>query len=136
MSISVTLNIDGPRDPHYVLEVAEAFSQAVRVMNHLTRDHAALRYPSEVDGLVCYLSAAAAMTPQLLGQVSRWLAVEQEAGRVRVPAGEHAGNPVRAVAAARTGLDAASVAADAFREVLEVVASVTANLGAAEGNES
>ena len=133
---TVALNIGGPRDPRYVLEVAEAFAECIRVLNHLTRDHAALEYPAEADTLIRYLSRAAAMLPQLLGQVGAWLEQEDAAGRITVPAGEYRGNPLLAVASARLRLDMAVGAAAALRMELDNAAAVTTDLaGVPDGEE-
>ena len=133
---TVALNVDGPRDPRYVLEVAEAFAECVRVANHLTRDHAALEYPAEADTLIRYLSSAAAMLPQLLGQVGSWLEAEHAAGRVRAVAGEYKGRPDAAVSVARLRLDVARGTAAALRQELDNAASVTIDLaGVPDGEE-
>ena len=129
----VILDIDGPRDPLYVLEVAEAFAEASRVLNHLTLSHEALEYPSEVDTLIRYLASAAASHPQLLGQIGGWLEQEQAAGRIRVAGSEN--YPATAVAAARVRLDKAAAIAEELQEALDYAASVTCNLAAAEVRE-
>ena len=54
---SVTLNVSAPPGPDYVLEVAQAFAECVRVMNHATRHHAALEYPHEGDQFLRYLES-------------------------------------------------------------------------------
>lgn len=130
MSITVTLNIDGPRDPQYVLEVAEAAPEAVRTLNHLTFAHSSLQYPSEADRLLHYLSSAVGGYPQLLGQVMAWLEAEQQAGRVRVADGQFVDNPAGAIDMVRAKLDAAREAAEALWSALHAARSVTNNLGA------
>ena len=54
------------------------------------------------------------------------------AERIEVPSGQYRGNPLLAVAAARLGLDAASVAAAGLQEALDAVARVTSDLAARE----
>lgn len=130
MSITVTLNIDGPRDPGYVLEVGEAVPETVRTLNHLTLSHDSLKYPSEADRLLHYLSSAAAGYQQLLGQVMLWLETEQQAGRVRVADGQFVDNPAGAIDMVRAKLDAAREAAEALWSALHAAGSVTNNLGA------
>lgn len=133
MSYNVTLNVDGPRDPQYVLEVAEAAAQCVRVLNHLTRDHAALEYPAEADTLIRYLSSAAARLPQLLVQVGAWLEQEAADGRIRVIRGE---DPVTVVIAAQLRLERAAQIAAELQEALDFAASVTTGLaGVPDGKE-
>jgi len=70
--------------------------------------------------------------PQLLGQIDAWLEAEDAAERIEVPSGQYRGNPLLAVAAARLGLDAASVAAAGLQEALDAVARVTSDLAARE----
>lgn len=130
MSITVVLNIDGPREPGYVLEVAEAVAQAVRVLNHLTRSHDSLRHPHEADALLRYLESAAAGHQQLLGQIAGWWEEEQHAGRIRVADGRFTGDPVAAVAEIRARLRAAGWAAETLRAALGGATSVTHDLGA------
>src|SRR6266852_4170222 len=132
MSMDITLDTDGPRDPRYVLEVAEAFAEAVRVLNHLTLSHEALQYPAELDTLIRSVASGVARLPQLLSQIERWLAVEYAAGRLRVPDGKYAGHPGAAAIAAGLGLETARADAEILQGALDSVASVTADLAAAE----
>ena len=132
MTMIVTINADGPRDPLYVLELAEGLAEIVRALNHLTRDPVALAHPSEVDTLVRYLAEAAGRVPQLLEQVQRRLTGMQTAGEVRAVAGEYEGRPVVAVAAAGVRLGAAITAAGELREALDDVAALTRDLGGDE----
>jgi len=132
---SVSLNIDGPRDPQYVLELAEAFSGCVRVLNHLTRDHGALQYPSEADRLVREVALAVSRLPQLLGQAGAWLEAERAAGRILVPSGTFAGDPDLAVVTARLRLDEAAAYLAEAERALSAAAAVTAGLAAAETGE-
>lgn len=132
MSITVVLNIDGPRDPGYTLEVAEAAAEAVRVLNHLTRSHASLEYPAEVDRLLRYLESAAARHQQLLSQITGWLETEQAAGRIRTADGAFISDPAEAVAEVRSDLSEARMAAEALRAALKHAASVTSDLRAEE----
>ena len=124
----VILDTGAPSDPEYVREVADAFAEAVRVLNHLTRHHEALKYPSEADRLIRVLATAASRLPQLCGQIGAWLAVEQEAGRVRVPSS----SSLHAVTAARMRLEAAAAVASELQEALDSAARVTCDLAAAE----
>ena len=124
---AIILNIDGPRDPLYVLEVAEAYAHSVRVLNHLTRDHEALEYPAEAHRLVGELSCAAERTPQLLRQIGGWLEREQAAGRIGTDDGTwHATK----VTAARVRLDRAAQIAAELHEALAFAASAICHLTA------
>lgn len=132
---SVAINIGGPRDPQYVLELAEAFAEIVRALNHITRDHEALLYPSEADRLIREVSSAASRLPQLLGQVGAWLEQERAAGRIEVPSGEFAGDARLAVVTAGVRLEMASAIAAALQEALDDAARVTCGLAAPETGE-
>ena len=129
---SIALSTAGPRDPQYVLELAEGFAEIVRCLNHITRDHASLEYPAEADRLVREIASGVSRLPQLLGQIDAWLEAEDAAERIEVPSGQYRGNPLLAVVAARLGLDAASVAAARLQEALDAVARVTSDLAARE----
>ena len=132
---SISLNTAGPRDPRYVLEVAKALAECARVLNHLTRDHGALQYPSEADRLIRVIASAASRLPQLLGQVGAWLGAEQDAGRIRVPEGPFRGLPASAVIEARNCMDEAAGLAERLQEALGAAASVTASLAAPDTGE-
>ena len=127
----VILDIDGPRDPLYVAEVADAFAEAVRVLNHLTRDHAALEYPSEADRLIRGISTAASRLPQLLGQVSAWVNAEYAAGRIRMTGGEFL-QPVLAAMAVEARLGKAAEHAEALRLALDSATAVTSAMAVRE----
>lgn len=132
---SVTLNIGIPPHSEYTLEVAEALAEAVRVLNHHTMHHEALRYPSDADRVLRELSSAASRLPQLLDQIGAWLTAEHEAGCIRVPGGEWAGVPGVAVAAVLMRMDEPRALAGALSGALDRVASVTADMAAA-GDEA
>ena len=130
--MNITIDVDGPREPEYVLELAEAFAEAVRALNHLTMSRESLRYPSEADRLIRSLSSAASRLPQLLGQVSRWLADEHAAGRLEAVSGEHAGDTPVAVITARGWLAEAGHLAGRLQVALDAAAAVTSSMAAAE----
>ena len=104
MSINVVLNPGAAVDHLYVLEVAEALAEAVRVLNHQTL-HGALESPEDADVVVSALATMAHRLPQLLDQVGRWLEAEEAAGRLEVTDGKFAGKPGAAVDVVRTYLD-------------------------------
>ena len=128
MSITVVLDIDGPRDHLYVLEIAEAVPEAMKVLNHLTNDHASLTHPSEAARLLSYMAASAAGYPQMAEQVTRWLEAEWVAGRIRVTGGEFTGDPGGAVAAVRARLGEARSAAGMLWAALKDAAVITGSL--------
>lgn len=135
MSVSIDLDTGAPPDPARTLELAGTLAEIVRTLNHATRDHGALRYPSEADSLVRALSLAVSRLPQLLGQVGGWLAAERAEGRLTAESGEHAGNPGLAAASACLRLQDAATLASALGEALDGAASVTSTLGAVEPEE-
>lgn len=75
----LTIDPDAPADPVYVLELAEALAEIVRVLNRLTLHHEALHYPSEAGEVFQHLAVMASRLPQLASQVSGWLEREQQA---------------------------------------------------------
>ena len=131
----VILDIDAPPSPDYVLEVAEAFAQCVRVMNHATRHHEALEYPAEGDTLLRYLESAVSRLPQLLDQIASWYEQEAADGGLEVVSGDRKGSPAMAAIAIRMRADAARVSAEQLQSDLASLARVTATLAAAETGE-
>lgn len=129
---SVALNIGAPPSPDYVVELAEAVAEAVRVLNHQTRHHEALHYPSEADRVIQDLRLMASRLPQLCAQLGAWLDRENAAGRIGVPSGKYAGDPALGTVTARVRLDAASAAATILQEALDSVATATSGMTARE----
>ena len=135
MSINVVLNPGAPPDHLYVLEVAEALAEAVRVLNHQTRHHEALESPEDAGVVLSALATMAHRLPQLLDQVGHWLDAEAQAGHLEVTSGKFAGRPGAVANAVRILLDAA---AGRFREAetaLEAAHQVTAALAPAGNDE-
>jgi hypothetical protein len=132
MTTTITIDIDGPRDPQYLLELAEAFAETIRALNHLTMSHDAFEYPSQLDTAIRSLSSAASRLPQLLEQVSGWLADEHAIGRLEIVSGEHAGDTPVAVITARGWLAEAGHLAGRLQVALDAAASVTSTMAAAE----
>jgi hypothetical protein len=127
--VNIDLDTGHPPEPEYVLKVADAFAEAVRVMNLMTMHHEALREPSDADRLIRGISSAVSRLPQLCDQVSRWLAVEQAAGRIQVDGGR---DPGAAVTDVQARLKWASVPAAQLQNELDAAASVTSTLAGAE----
>ena len=132
---TVALNIDGPRDPEYLLEVLQAAAQAIRVANHVSRDRAALGEPADVYHAILELVSVAELMPQLYGQLGGWLEAEQAAARVAVPSGTMAGQPDLAVLTVTETLAHAGTVAAELRAVLNAAANVAAGLAAADIGE-
>ena len=128
---TVALNIDGPRDPEYLLEVLQAAAQAIRVANHVSRDRAALGEPADAYHAILELASVAERLPQLFAQIGGWL----QGMRVAVPSGTLAGRPGLAVLTVTEALEHAGTVASELRAVLTAAANVAAGLAAAEGGE-
>ncbi len=129
---SVTLNVDGPRDPDYLLEVLEAAAEAIRVANHLTLSHEALHYPSEADTAIRYLATLASRLPQLLDQVSGWLEAEQAAGRIGIADGSLFNGAAHAAGVAAMRLEQAQAHARMLQQALDAAAEVTTDMTGVE----
>ena len=82
------------------VELAASASEAIRGINHLTRDAGSLRYPSEVYQALGSLTEMVGRLPQALQQIEALLQKWIEAGDVSIDAGEFSGDPVAAVTAA------------------------------------
>jgi hypothetical protein len=68
-SYLVALNSGAPPSADYVLELAEAIAEAVRVLNHQTHHREALPAPSDANDAIRALALAASRLPQLFGQI-------------------------------------------------------------------
>ena len=128
---TVALNIDGPRDPEYLLEVLQAAAQAIRVANHVSRDRAAIGEPADAWHAILELVSVAERLPQLCEQIGGWLEAEREAGRIAVPSGTMAGQPDLAVLTVTEALAHAGTVAEELRAVLNAAANVASTLAAA-----
>lgn len=124
MPTLVTLSPDGPHSPDYTREVAEAFAESVRVLNHATRE-AGPEYPGDVYDLLGSLKVGVQRLPQLFDQLAQFLFAELEAGRIRAASGD-AGTSVRS---AEIALDEAAGAAKAVLQRLEQAQSAVTWLG-------
>ena len=134
---TVDLTTDGPCDPKYVHEVADALALSVRVLNHLTRHHEALEYPQDADLLIRQVATAVSRLPQLLDQVTDWLAAEESAGRLRVADGSRFPSSVLAVDVVRLKLDmAARGDAKRLHQALDAAAAVTSDIAGVDQERS
>ena len=130
--MNIDLSTDAPPSPERTLQLADTLANLVRVLNHQTRHHEALRYPSDADRFLREIERAVSGFPQLLGQVSGWIRQEQDAGRIEVSHGDYAGDPRAACAAAVMRLEVAQMTADTLRLDVEAAASVTSTMGGVE----
>ncbi len=75
--------VDGPHDDATTIALAQITAEAIRVLNHATTTrHGGLSEPATVYAVLGQLAAAAHRLPQLFGQLARWLAAENAAGRL------------------------------------------------------
>jgi hypothetical protein len=74
--------------------LARTAAEAVRSLNHATLGAGGLGQPADAYDVLGELSLAASRLPQLLGQVSRWLAAALAAGRLGCDDGADPAGPV------------------------------------------
>lgn len=79
-------------------ELAEQAAEAIRGLNHLTRDAGSLRTPAEAYRVLSALSAATERLPQTLQQLDALLQLWTEQGVVSIDDGEFIGDPEAAAA--------------------------------------
>ena len=68
--------------PNQTLALARTAAEAIRFLNHATLGGDGLGQPADAYAVLGELSLAASGLPQLLGQVSRWLAAALAGGRL------------------------------------------------------
>ncbi|HEX5880203.1 MAG TPA: hypothetical protein VF468_18100 [Actinomycetota bacterium] len=113
----------------HTLELAEQAAEALRELNHCTRDPGVFTGPAELYRLVAELALVAGRFPQLLDQLDRWLHAEHDAGRLRADTGA---DPERIITAAGVELADAGDAAHDLARVLAAAQQHLAHLGATE----
>jgi hypothetical protein len=117
--------------PHQTLALARTAAGAVRSLNHATLGPDGLAQPADAYELIGELSLAAAGLPQLLGQVSRWLAAALAGGRLGCDDGT---DPAAAVSGAWLFIcDARTRAATLARDLEQAQQQLAAVHGAPEG---
>jgi hypothetical protein len=129
--VNIDLSTDTPASPVRTLQLAEAFAEIARVLNHTTADHAAFGVPANADRVLWEYITAVERMPQFLSQLARWVALEDGAGRVASPSGD----PHTAVAALQDLGDVARMSAGILRADLLAVAQVTSTLAEADPEE-
>jgi len=98
---------------------ADVAAEAVRALNHATQPwDDGLTSPVDVYDTLAGLEVLASRLPQALAQLQRFLAREQDAGRVQIVDGEHANDPAATVAATACQLEQAANAAASLLEAL------------------
>lgn len=109
------------------LELADTAAQAIREINHRTRDADAFTGPAELYRLVAELALLVGGLPQLLGQLDQWLHTEHHADRLRT---DNRTDPGRAVRDAAAQLADAGDAAHDLAHILASAQQCLAHLGA------
>jgi len=85
MSRAAASAVTGAAGERTATQWAELAEQAVRVLTHRTRPALGdLTDPAEAAEIIADLASLAAMLPQLLDQLARWLLEQQHDGRLRV----------------------------------------------------
>lgn len=105
--------LDGPHSDKHTADVAEIAAESIRYLNYATGTHSSkgLVYPATVYSMAAELSLAATRMKQLFGQLSGWLADEEQAGYL----GTDDGSPATdTVIAAISDLSDATRAAEAL----------------------
>ena len=131
-AVNIDLDPDTAPSPDRTIQLAEVIAEAVRVLNHQTRHHEALRYPSDADRLLRELATTAARLPQLLGQVTAWLAKEDDADRIEMASGSRYPSAGLAADVVRLKLEVAAADARRLQVSLDAAASVTSDMAARE----
>jgi hypothetical protein len=130
--MDIDLSTDTAPSPERTIQLAETIAESVRVLNHQTRHHEALRYPPEADRLIRELSSAASRLPQLLEQIAGWLEAEQAAGRIEIADGSSYTTPALAADVARLQLEQAQAQARMLQHALDAAAAVTCDMSGVE----
>ena len=86
-----------------VLHLGEQAADALRELNHLTRDGDAFAGPAELCWLLADLATTAQRLPQLLAQLSRWLNQQHANATLRADNNDCPGALVAATTAALSG---------------------------------
>jgi hypothetical protein len=111
-----------------VLQLGEHAAEAIRELNHRTRDRGALADPGEFSWLLSDLAAMASRLPQLLDQLEGWLRHEHDTGHIRADDNTDPGQLVRAITAQ---LSQAEHCANSLADALDTAHQHVAHLATA-----
>jgi hypothetical protein len=115
-------------DGRTATEHAEAATDAVRAINHITSWPAGLHDPAEAYTVLGHLAAVAAMLPQTFGQISRQVTAWHDAGQIGIdPGTRYHGFTGEAVTDLDAALTAAAHAAGALYGALTHATNVLAH---------
>jgi hypothetical protein len=122
----------GPYRDQATIALAEITAEAVRVLNHATRDPGAITEPATLYAVTGNLATLADRLPQLCDQLADWLARESAGGRLA----DDRGQPVlAAVEPARFQLAAAAGLAGELGAALGAAQAAAARLKRLDGGE-
>lgn len=122
----------GPHSDTASIALAEIIAEAVRVLNHATRDPDAITEPATLYAITASLATLADRLPQLCDQLTGWLDREVAVERL---AHDH-GQPVQAAAdPARSGLTAAAGLAGGLSLAFGAAQAAAAHLKRPDGGE-
>lgn len=114
-------------------ELADQAAHAVRLLNHRTRPGTAdLADPLDTAEIIAALASMTSMLPQLLGQLSHWLAREHHDGRLRVDALAPLPDPAQTVHALTDNLQHAIQCLQRAAAELDTAHEHAAHLASAE----
>lgn len=131
--MTASMNAAGERTLTQWAELAE---QAVRVLNHRTRPTLIeLTGPAQTAEVIAVLASMAAMLPQLLDQLARWLLEQQHDGRLRVDFLAPHSDVCQAVHAAVGALAHASECSRRTGHALHAAHQHAAHLAADDGDD-
>ena len=122
----------GPHRDQATIALAEITAEAVRVLNHATRDPGAITEPFTLYAVTGNLAALAGRLPQLCEQLAGWLARESAAGRL---ADDHGRPVLTAIEPARFQLAAAAGLADELGMAFGAAQGAAARLKRPDGGE-
>jgi hypothetical protein len=88
------VGIDGPHSDDTTIGTAEAFAEAVRVLNHAAIRSAGLTYPATVHRVLAELASGTHRLDQLASQLGKFLGRELAAGRLGDDCGADPAGPV------------------------------------------
>lgn len=126
--MDIDLSTGAPASPARTLQLAETGAEIFRTLNHTTADHAAFGVPANADRVLREYVAVVERMPQFLTQLARWVAAEDEAGRLAAPSGD----PRGAAEDLQDLCDVARMSAGVLRADLLAMAAVTSGLAEAD----
>jgi hypothetical protein len=121
----IELRAGGPHSDDYTTEVARAFSESVRVLNHATFTGRGLTNPQTVYEVAGALAGGAAGLRQLFDQMTRFLGTETAHGRL---AHDNGADPAITVSGIGRQLGFAGLAAAELFEALSAVQNAASHL--------